>query len=113
MADDFREQVEAALDSEDDEELLGVVIDLALAAEDSAWAQECLLELATHENTDVRGNALMGFAHLASRFGGLDREQVEPALHAALVDDKAHVREQAEACLEELGWGLPRTGRED
>jgi len=112
VADDFREQVEAALAGEDVEDLLGVVIDLALAAEDRVWAQECLLELATHEHTDVRGNALMGFAHLATRFGAVDRDQVEPALHAALSDDKAHVREQAEACLEELGWGLPRAGSE-
>lgn len=112
VADDFREQVEAVLAGEDVDDLLGVVIDLSLAAEDRVWAQECLLELAIHEHTDVRGNALMGFAHLAARFGAIDRDQVEPALHAALADDKAHVREQAEACLEELGWGPPQSGVE-
>ena len=104
MPDDFRTQVEAALASEEPEELLGVIIDLAMGAEDVAWAQQCLLNLAAHPDTDVRGNALMGFAHLADRFGEIDRARVEPVLRAALGDEKEHVRQQADVCLDELGW---------
>jgi hypothetical protein len=104
MSDEFRAEAEAALEGEEPAELLGLIIDLALVAEDAAWAEHCLLRLAAHPHTDVRGNALMGFAHLAARPGGLDRERVQPVLQAALRDEKAYVREQAEACLEELGW---------
>jgi hypothetical protein len=107
MASEFREQVEAALENEEPEELLGVIIDIALSAEDAAWAEDCLFRLATHPDTDVRGNALMGFAHLAERFGGVDRERLEAVLEAGLRDEKHYVREQAEACLEELGWRAP------
>jgi hypothetical protein len=49
----------------------------------------------------------MGFAHLAERFGGVDRERLEPVLVAGLMDDNHYVREQAEACLEEVGWRVP------
>lgn len=104
MSSEFREQVEAALETEEPEELLGVIIDIALAAEDAAWAEDCLFRLASHPDTNVRGNALMGFAHLAERFGGVDRERLEPVLETGLRDDKHYVREQAQACLDELGW---------
>ena len=85
--------------------ICGPIIDLALAAEDSSWAQDCLAELALHEDTDVRGNAMSGFAQLGARTGELDREQVQAILVDALRDRKAYVREQAAAALLELGWG--------
>ena len=104
MSAEFRAQVELALEEEEPEELLGLIIEIALAAEEPGWAADCLARLATHPHTDVRGNALMGFAHLSARLGGLDRGRVEPILAGALNDEKAYVRGQAEACLEELGW---------
>ena len=67
-----------------------------------------------HPDTDVRGNAVIGFAHLADRFGELSQTDVEPVLRAALADPKPHVREQAAAALgelsERLGWALPEPG---
>ena len=110
MSSEFREQIEAALEHEEPEELLGVIIDIALAADDAAWAEDCLYRLVVHPDTDVRGNALMGFAHLAARFGGVDRERLTPVLLAGLRDEKPYVREQAEACLEELGWQVGEQG---
>ncbi|MCS5635334.1 MAG: hypothetical protein NZ990_02380 [Myxococcota bacterium] len=104
MTAEDRAEIEAALENEEAEELLGVIIDIALAAEDLAWAESCLLRLVGHPDTDVRGNALMAFAQLAARLGEVDRARVAPALAAGLGDEAAHVREQAEACLEELGW---------
>ena len=104
MSAEFRAQVESALEEEEPEDLLGLIIEIALAADDVGWAADCLERLAAHAHTDVRGNALMGFAHLSTRLGGLDRGRVEPILAAALHDEKAYVRGQAEACLEELGW---------
>ena len=79
-------------------------IDIALAADDRVWAESCLLRLAEHPDIDVRGNALMAFAQVSSRLGEVDRARVAPVLAAGLQDGAAHVREQAEASLDELGW---------
>jgi hypothetical protein len=106
MSDEFKREIEAVIDEDDVEELLGAVIDIAMAAEDAEWAQQSLLRLADHADTTVRGNAIIGFAHLAERFGALDRERVEPILQAALRDPKEHVREQAEAALDALALTL-------
>ncbi len=99
---EFKAEIEAAIAGDDPEELLGVIIDLALGADDADWAEDCCLRLAQHPNTDVRGNAVIGFAHLAERFGGLNREKVLPVLEAARSDPKEYVRDQAEAALEAL-----------
>ena len=100
--DEFKIEIEAAIAEDDPEELLGVIIDLALAAEDADWAENCCIRLAVHDDTDVRGNAIIGFAHLAERFGGLNREKVLPVIEAARHDPKEYVRDQAEAALEVL-----------
>jgi hypothetical protein len=103
-----RAEIEAILANDDPEELLGVIIDLAMAAEDREFAEDCCIRLAAHSNTDVRGNAIVGFAHLAQRFGDLDRERVLPVVEAALSDKKEYVRDQAEVARHELrdllGW---------
>jgi len=108
MSDEFKREIEAVIAADDADELLGVVIELAMVGEDFDWAQERLLELAVHPNTDVRGNALIGLAHLADRFAGLDAARVRPAIEAGLRDAKHHVSEQAEAAREalraSLGW---------
>jgi len=108
MSDEFKREIEAVIAEGDEEELLGIVIELAMAGEDVEWTQDRLLELAIHPSTDVRGNALVGFAHLADRFGALDEARVRPAIEAGLRDAKQHVSEQAEAAREalrtSLGW---------
>lgn len=108
MSESFRREIETVLEQDDPDELLSASIDLALGAQDAEWAENCLLRLAEHPHTDVRANAMIGFAHLAERFGALDRVRVEPILRAGLKDEKQHVRDQAEAALDEiterLGW---------
>jgi hypothetical protein len=108
MSDEFRNVIEAAIAEDDPEELLGVIIDVAMAAEDADWAQDCFLRLADHADTNVRGNVMVGFAHLAERFGALDAARVRPILQAGQRDPKQYVREQAEAAMEALvltlGW---------
>ncbi len=109
MDDEMKAEIEAVIAADDPEELLGVIIELALSAEDAEWAEDCCVRLAQHHDTNVRGNAVIGFAHLAERFGELDRGKVEPIIEAALADPKEYVREQAEVAKvvlsEELGWG--------
>ena len=67
-----REDVAAALGRAEPEELLRVVLAVALHAQDLAWASEVCLQLARHQHFNVRGNAILGLGHLARRFGRLD-----------------------------------------
>jgi len=105
VSDAWKREVDTAIAADDPEELLGVVIDIALASDDPAWAMERLVALARHPNTDVRGNALIAFAHLASRFDTVDRAAIVGVLRGARTDGERYVREQAEAALDELGEG--------
>ena len=109
-AESFRKEIETVIEEDELEEVLSATIDIALASPDADWAIDCLIRLAGHADTDVRGNAMIGFAHLAGRFGELPKEKVAPVLQAGLRDPRSHVREQAGAALDELGerlgWSL-------
>ena len=113
-AESFRKEIETVIEEDELDEVLSATIDIAMASSDLDWATGCLIHLTEHPDTDVRGNAVIGFAHLADRFGELSQTDVEPVLRAALDDPKPHVREQAAAALgelsERLGWALPEPG---
>jgi len=64
------------------------------------------MRLATHPDATVRGNAILGFGHLARRFRRLDRQTVEPLVTAALSDQSEFVRGQAEAASDDIGFFL-------
>jgi hypothetical protein len=106
-----REDVDAALARADPEELLRVVLAVALHAEDGAWASAICLQLARHHHFNVRGNAILGLGHLARRFGRLDpvaREVIEDGLR----DSDAYVRGHAESAADDahhfLRWTIAR-----
>ena len=84
-----------------------VPIAVSLYADDPARALELLLTLATHEDGTVRGNALLGFGHLARRFWALPRERVDPLLQAGLSDPHPHVRRQAHYGLADVDHFAP------
>ena len=110
-SESFRKEIESAIETDELDEVLGATIDIAMAATDLDWATDCLIRLATHPDTDVRGNAMIGFAHLGDRLGDLSEKDVSPVLRAGLSDPKPHVRQQAGAALDELserlGWSCP------
>ncbi|MAJ62129.1 MAG: hypothetical protein CBC48_20665 [bacterium TMED88] len=101
----FKREIEAAIEADDPEELLSVVIDVSLAGDDPVWAADRLLDLADHDNKGVRGNALIGLVHLAQRFPELNRSQMIERIRLAAEDPELHVREQAESAMEELAVG--------
>src|SRR5918995_6573972 len=80
------EAAEAAIARNDPVELLYVPVAASLYAEDFEWAQDLCVRLARHPHFNVRGNAVLGFAHLARRFRRLDRAVVEPLVVTALAD---------------------------
>jgi hypothetical protein len=107
-----RTEADAALDRNDADELSCVAIAVALHSEDLSWAQNLCIRLATHVHYNVRGNAILGFGHLARRFRTLDRDRVHSLIERALSDSDEWVRGQAEAAADDvelfLGWKLAR-----
>ena len=67
-------KVEAALARAVPEELLHVPIVVSLNPCDCAWSFNICRTLATHTDPRVRGNAILGFGHLARTCGALSRE---------------------------------------
>ena len=69
-------------------------------------AESLCRELFDHEDEQVRGNAVLGFGHLARRFGKLDKKTALPLIESALVDSSDYVRGQAWAAAEDVGHFL-------
>lgn len=107
-----KEEVEAAISRNDPHELLYVVIAAALYSDDPHWAEGVCLRLARHEHLNVRGNALLGFGHIARIHGRLDENRVKPLIEAGLKDGSEYVRGQADAAADDVeffvGWKLYR-----
>lgn len=103
---------ERALERDDPSELRGLVIEIALEAEDRAFAENCCARLARHRNADVKGHALLGFGHLARRFGQLDRRRVQRLIEVGLHAHNELVRERAESAADDaetyLAWRIER-----
>jgi hypothetical protein len=75
--------------------LLYVPIGVSLNADDLGWAESVCVQLSAHPDPTVRGNAVLGFAHLARRFGSLNMLVVGPIIEAALADPAEYVRMHA------------------
>lgn len=105
-------EIEAALKRDNPEELLIAVLSAALYASDAPWASSVCERLSRHPHATVRGNAVLGFGHIARRHRTLDRTRVAPILASALRGVDAYVRGQAEAAADDvelyLGWQLER-----
>lgn len=103
-------EARAAIARDDPEELAYVPIALGLYAEDLEAAQTLCVGLADHADPAVRGNALLGFGHLARRFRRLDRDRVAPLVKRGLSDPDHFARGQAHAAADDLlhflGWKL-------
>ncbi len=98
----FRERVESALERDDPLELMDLVLEVALDFPEPLWAETCCAQLARHRNAQVRGNAVLGFGHLARRFGRLDPQRVHRLVEIALHDRSDYVRLQASSAAEDL-----------
>jgi hypothetical protein len=97
---------DAALARNDPEELLQLAVAIALdPPEDThpGHAERILRTLATHVHPNVRGNAILGFGHLARTAGIIWKpKDVRAFVEAGLADPDAYVRGQAEAASDDL-----------
>jgi hypothetical protein len=106
------DEIEAAISRNDPNELANAVISAALHADDPAWAEALCLRLAKHEHVNVRGNAILGFGHIARIHRQLDKGRVKPLIEAALRDASGYVRTQADGAADDvelfLKWKIDR-----
>ena len=76
--------------------LLRVVIGVSMHEPDGRYAQDLCIRLSSHPHFNVRGNAVLGFGHIARLHLQLDRDLVQPIIEAALRDVNEYVRGQAQ-----------------
>jgi hypothetical protein len=99
-------EVEAAILRNDPQELSLAVLSAALYFDDSDWAEDVCLRLSKHEHFNVRGNAILGFGHIARIHGKLNQKQVKPIIEAALNDENDFVKGQADGAADDVEWFL-------
>jgi hypothetical protein len=88
------------------EQLARAVLSVALYEPDLHWAQEYCIQVASHTNPIVRGNAMLGFGHLARINKTALQEQTYMLVLAALSDPEEYVRAQAESAADDIGLFL-------
>jgi hypothetical protein len=101
-----REAVEQVLRDNDTEALLRAVIAVSMHDEDWRYAQGLCVRLSLHPHFNVRGNAVLGFGHIARVHGQLDRAVVPPVIQAALRDESDYVRGQAHSAMDGTAFFL-------
>jgi len=101
-----RKEIEDTIRRNDPQELLYAVLSAALYSDDQEWAQDVCLCLALHPHMNVRGNAILGFGHIARVHHYLDRKRVQPIIEQALLDPDAYVRGHAEDAADDIAHFL-------
>lgn len=107
----FLEQNEiiGSIERNDPDELSIAVLSAALYQEPE-FSEPICITLADHLNFKVRGNAILGFAHIARLYYQLHEPSVKPLIEKALKDSCEYVSGQAESAKDDLelylGWKL-------
>lgn len=101
-----KEDVESAISRNNPNELLYAVLATALHSDDPEWAEDICSRLAAHEHFNVRGNAVLGFGHIARIHRRLNEVRVKPLIEAALRDESDYVRGQADAAADDVKFFL-------
>jgi HEAT repeat protein len=98
------QDVEAALERADPQELLYVPILVGVNAADCERerAEDICLRLAEHPHFNVRGNAILGLGHIARTCRMLNTQAAVPAIASALRDEHEFVRGHARSAVEDL-----------
>ena len=98
--------VEQALRDDDEEALLRAVIGVSMHDNDWRYAQGLCVRLSAHPHFNVRGNAVLGFGHIARVHRQLDRALVQPIIQAALRDENDYIRGQAVCAMDDTEFFL-------
>lgn len=102
------DSVEQALRDDEPARLLRAVVAVAMYDADWRYAQDLCIRLSAHQDFNVRGNAVLGFGHIARVHRQLDRDTVQPIIEAALRDPddyiRGHATDAADDTAQFLGW---------
>lgn len=90
-----------AIEANDPDVLASMIIAAALYEDDFDTAYGACVQLSSHPHEAVRGNAILGFGHLARLFGRLG-EEAPSIVKRGLADESAYVRGQAYAAAGDL-----------
>jgi hypothetical protein len=92
------EQVEAVLAKGNADDLLYVpiVVSMNVPTFDPARAEDICVELSSHADPRVRGNALKGLGHIARSSGSFGRKDSIGRIKAGLTDEDETVRSHAQ-----------------
>lgn len=105
-----KEQVQFVLQNGDSSEISKLAVSVSMFESDRLFAEELCVRLAGHDDPQIRGNAILGLGHIATRFRLLANEQCKAIIEAALKDDSEYVRGQAWAAADDvthfLDWRL-------
>lgn len=89
-------EMQKAIDENDIEKLIYVPLFASLYFEDRDYAEEICIKLSTHNDENIRANAIEGFEHIARIDGKLNKEVVKPIIEAGLKDKNDFVRDKSE-----------------
>ncbi len=107
-----KNEIESAISRNYPEELLCAVLSAALYSDDPLWAEDVCLRLSNHEHSSVRGNAILGFGHIARIHMELTESKVKPLIETALKDNSDFVRGHANDAADDvesfLKWKIKR-----
>lgn len=101
-----RSAVARALAADDPELLLRAVVAVSMCETDQRYAEELCVRLAGHSHFNVRGNAVLGFGHIARIHRRLRKRVVFPLIVAALSDPHEYVRGHAESAKDDTAHFL-------
>lgn len=90
-----KEQVESVIRNDDPDEVLYVPVVVSLDPPDYEWSESICIQLADHTHFNIRGNAILGFGHLARIFG-VASAQARRLVGNALQDENQYVRDHAD-----------------
>lgn len=107
-----REDVDSIIERNDPSELLYVPVSVSLHSEDWKYAQDICISLSSHPDETVRGNALLGFGHIARIHGELEREKIERLVLDGFKDESRYVQGHADDAFEDINhflkWDLKK-----
>lgn len=113
------DRITDALTRNDPRELLHIPIALSMEPPEDdhpGYAESVCRQLAVHADANVRGNAILGFGHLARTAGIIWKpKEVRALVEAGLADPDAYVCGQAQAAADDLRhflkWKLKKPKR--
>ena len=95
-------EVVTLIERDEPRELQYVSVGVGMYSDDPAWAQDVCMTLAHHRDPLVRGNALLGIAHIARRFGTINVAAIVPIIKAAQAESNEYVRFQANDAWDDI-----------